>query len=436
MNRQQFNSNNNKGEVLTFQKSGSTPTFNPSVNFNIGSKRSSWRLNNGTNITQIAGNSLSYTGFTSDTNLRNIELRCASLNNVTLFFAQSDNLYGELDLSELNSLNSINVISNNGLTGVTLSPSANLTLFDLFNCNLIGQLDLSYLSGLGGAFSVALNQNLTGITNPTSNTTFTRYEAWNCNLNGNLDLSMLTNLGGKIVLFANPNLTGVTLSPTFVNFTEYSINNCDIIGNHDISSLINLGGTVSIYSNPQLTGITFTTGSTRPITIFRSESCDIQGTLDLSVFSGFGSTTSGATSQIKINANSGVTDFIFPVSNGFYYKNIANNITNAAFGMYSCSLGYVDFKPLSGSTLISGATGIPRFELFGNGMTTTDVNHILSDLDLISDLNYTGWTSTSGTSAGYLDITGNSVPDGTSGGYNGTGATINLISKGWTILTD
>ena len=127
---------------------------------------------------------------------------------------------------------------------------------------------------------------------------------------------------------------------------------------------------------------------------------------------------------------------VFPLSNGLYFSNVANNIPNAAFGMYACSLGYVDFKPLSGGTLISGGTGIPRFELFGNAMTTADVNHTLYDLDLISTINYSGWTATSGTTGARLDITANSAPDGSSGGYNGTASTLSLASKGWTIFTD
>ena len=69
-------------------------------------------------------------------------------------------------------------------------------------------------------------------------------------------------------------------------------------------------------------------------------------------------------------------------------------------------------------------------------MTTADVNHTLYDLDLISTINYSGWTATSGTTGARLDITANSAPDGSSGGYNGTASTLSLASKGWTIFTD
>ena len=201
--------------------------------------------------------------------------------------------------------------------------------------------------------------------------------------------------------------------------------------------LQNLGGRIGLSSNPLLTGVTLTTASTQSVNMFTISDCDIQGIIDLTPFTGFGSITSGSSSQIKINSNSGITNFIFPESNNLYYINIANNPANSAFSMFNCSLGYVDFKPLSGCTLLSGATvGVPRFELYDNAMTTADVNQVLSDFDLISTLNYSGWTATSGTTGGYINISANSAPDGSSGGYNGTGATVNLVSKGWTVITD
>lgn len=581
MSRQQFNSRNNIGKVFTFQKSGSTSSFNPNVNFLFpSSKRVSWRLDNGLGIEQIAGNSLIYTGFTSDSNIRNIELRSSSFKNITDLLMFDDKLYGHINLSVFNespfengsvllnnnvgitgitnpsisinsapifnySLSECNIIgdlnmtsisgdinsfivysnpnltsitfsnttnitsqfvayncniignlnaqfsgtsfqvqSNNKLTGITHNPSSkninfynasscnlkgtvdlsplsglggsfyinsnsgitniyhspsinNFNIYSAYDCNLTNNLDLTMLSGFGGLFFVYNNSNLTGISHTYSSNDINQYNASICNLIGNLNLNMFPNLGGRINLMSNLLLTGITHTASTRVFSEYNVSQCNLIGNYDISMLKNLGGQINFSQNSLLTGLTFTSASTESVIFFNISACNIQGNINLSSFTGIGSTLSGVSSQIKINANSGLTSVIFPDSNGLYYRNITNSILNAAFGMYTCSLGYVDFKPLSGSTLISGTTvGIPRFELFGNRMTTAEVNHILSDFDLISTLNYSGWTSTSGTSGAYVDISGNSAPDGSSGGYNGTGATINLISKGWTIITD
>jgi hypothetical protein len=82
MNRQQFNSRNNIGKVLTFQKSGVTSSFDPTITFTSGSRRVSWKLYNGTGTTQVAGNNIAYTGFTSDGAIRTVEMRGNSFKNI------------------------------------------------------------------------------------------------------------------------------------------------------------------------------------------------------------------------------------------------------------------------------------------------------------------------------------------------------------------
>jgi len=578
MSRQQFNSTNNIGQIFTFQKSGSTSSFDPIISFSSAGKRVSWRLNNGSGTTQTAGNSLTYTGFTSDSSIRSIELRTNNFKGINELLMNNDNLYGHIDLSVFNNYfiggfsrninlsdninitaitnpissqsfsnynlsncniiglldaapmasnfstfgissnynltgitfnsastitSSFNAIScnlignlnipfsgsnfqvqgNTRLTGITHTPSSqNISLYNANNCNLTGILDLTPLSGQGGQFAVYSNSGLTSISHSPSTNNFNSYWAYSSNLTGNLNLSMLSGFGGSFLAYSNPNLTGISHTYSTNNFSAYDLSSCNLTGelnltmlpglgggfsvnsnsnltaithtastnsfsdysalfcnltgNHDISMLSNVGGQISLQNNALLTGLTLMSASTRGLSIINISACDMQGTINLTPFTGFGATLSGFASQIKINANSGITNVIFPESNGLYYRNISNSMVNAAFGMYSCSLGYIDFKPLSGSTLISGATGIPRFELSGNGMTTSEVNQILYDFDTISTINYSGWTATSGTTGGYIDITGNSAPDGSSGGYNGTGATINLIAKGWNILTD
>lgn len=415
MNRQQFNSRNDIAQVLTFQKSGATSSFAPSVGIS-GSRRVSWKLNNGSQITQIAGNSLSYTGFTSDTNIRNVEIRCATFKNITSFVGSNDNLYGNLDLSKMESLSSVNVIFNSNLTGITLSPLVSTTLLDLFTCGFGGNLDLSYLSGFGGAFSIAQNFNLTGITNPVSNTTFTRYEAWSCNLIGNLDLSMLTGLGGNLSLQNNTNLTGVTLPVSSKVFNRFTISNSNLKNNLVITGLTNLGGNFGVNSNSSLTGITHT-ATTINFTNYNVNNCNIIGTHDITMLSNLGGASTTFPCQVTFYSNPNLTDILFPVSTG-YFRNIFNNEPNGAFGLYSCNLDYVDFKPLSGTTLISGATqGPPRISLRDNGMSATDVNHILVDFSGNTTSNPSGWSNVN------LNIGGtNADPDSSSGGYDGIAA--------------
>jgi hypothetical protein len=57
-------------------------------------------------------------------------------------------------------------------------------------------------------------------------------------------------------------------------------------------------------------------------------------------------------------------------------------------------LNYVDFKPLSGTTLVSGSTqGEPRISLSNNNMSAGDVNHILDDFKYNATVNSTGWSN-------------------------------------------
>ena len=71
-----------------------------------------------------------------------------------------------------------------------------------------------------------------------------------------------------------------------------------------------------------------------------------------------------------------------------------NDEPQGAFGLYSCNLDYVDFKPLSGTTLLTGTTqGNPRITLRDNGMSTGDVNHILDDFLYNATNNPTGWSN-------------------------------------------
>jgi hypothetical protein len=476
MNRQQFNSRNDIGQVLTFQKSGDTSSFDPLITFSSGSKRVSWKLNNGTETSLVAGNSIIYTGFTSDTSIREIQMRGNSFKNLNQFILNNDNIYGNLDISLLPNITYLSVDSNPNLTGITHTESAQIfTTYLINNCNLIGNLDLTKLSGLGGDFRTNSNPNLTGITHTASTQIFTSYNVNNCKLTGNHDLSMLSNLGGDFRINNNSNLTGITHTSSSQNFTNYNVNSCNIIGNHNLTMFPNLGGTLQFSNNSNLTGITHT-ASTQNITLYTAQNCEltgnhdlswfpnlggvvsingnslltsithttstknftqynthqnnITGTHDISMFSDFGGSSTGSTCYATFYLNPNLTNITFPTTNG-YFKNFVNTESQGALGLYSCNLDYVDFKPLSGSTfLISVTQGNPRINLRDNGMIAGDVNHILDDFLYNATNNPTGWSNI------VLNIGGTNIsPDSSSGGYDGLAAIATLTGSpyNWTI---
>jgi hypothetical protein len=518
MSRKQFAARNNIGSVLTFQKSGSTSSFDPDISFSSSSRRVSWKLNNGSEIIQTAGNSITYTGFTSDTGIRTIEMRGNSFSGLNQFILDGDNLYGNLNLPLSGLGGDFRVQSNSGLTGITHVPSSEIfSLYYANNCNLTGNLNVPF-SGLGGDFWVQNNPNLTGITHVPSTQIFTSYFAYNCNLTGNLNVP-LSGLGGGFWVYYNPNLTGITHVPSSQFIGAYLANNCNLTGNLNLP-FYGLGGQFSVNDNPNLTGIThvpsseifslyyanncnltgnlnlplsglggdfrvygntgltsvthvsssqiFTnylanncnltgnlnlpfsglgidfkvnnnpnlTGithvsSSQNFLIYNANNCNLTGTLDLSPLTNLGYNPIDNTyGEITLHYNPNLTNIIFPNSTQSFRN---GGTTSDAFSIYSCNLGYVDFKPLSGATLVSGATaGIPRIKLQDNNMTTSEVNHILVDFSGNATYNQTGWSNIN------LDIGGtNDAPDSGSGGYNGLDAISFLTGspRNWIITT-
>lgn len=482
MSRQQFTARNNIGSVLTFQKSGATASFDPNVSFSSGSRRVSWKLDNGTNVTQTAGNGITYTGFTSDPGIRTIQMKGNSFRGITGLSLDNENLYGHIDLSGLNNWGSngtLALYTNPKLTGITnpsitsvqlnnyqvvstgivgnldMTPiTANISSFVVNNnptltgithnttsrviaqyvahtCNLTGNLNLPY-TGMSGTFQVQLNPNLTGITHAPSSQNISTYQANNCNLIGNLDLTPLSGLGGTFQVHNNTLLTGITHSVSSQNFSSYYAYGCNLTGNLNLTPLSGLGGSFQVYSNSGLTSVNFTT-STQNITILDVYNCNLSGTLDLSPLTKLGGSSSGITlSIVRLQNNPNLTNIIFPNSTQFF-KNYLNSEGNAVFDLFNCNLDYVDFTPLSGATLLSGTTqGIPRISLRNNNMSATDVNHILVDFSNIVTYNPTGWSNIR------LNISGtNAPPDSTSGGYNGLAAISFLTGSpyNWIITT-
>ena len=432
MSRTQFNLRNNLSEVLTIKKSGSTSNFIPNVQFSSGSKRVSWKLYNGVETKLIAGNAPSYTGFSSDTSIRDVEIRCSSLDNINYLAYTNGNIYGNLNLSQLNNFGGyFNFFNNPKLTGVTHGYTTTpFTEYNLYACNIIGELDLSLLPNLGGQFRLPFNYNLTGVTHTASSEIFTIYYIYSCNLIGNHDTSMLSNLGGDFRLNSNPLLTGVTHGYSNRTFTTYTVESCNLIGNLDLTMFPNLGGFFNTTSNINLTGITHT-ATTKNFTFYGAANCNLIGNLDLTMLSNLGGSGSSSPCAIQIYSNSQLSGITFPLNNNFYRNTNNSSDTTAMISLYSCNLDYVDFKSFSGATLLSGSTqGQPKIRLQNNNMSAEDVNHILIDFSGNATYNPAGWSNVS------LNIGGtNADPDSSSGGYNGLAAISFLTGSpyNWTI---
>jgi hypothetical protein len=355
-----------------------------------------------------------------------------SPNNFTYYLVNNCNLIVNLDLTPLSGLGgNFQANTNPLLTGITHSPSLNnFTSYYVHSCDLTGNLDLTPLSGLGGVLELYLNPNLTGVTHSPSPNNFTFYNLYNCNLTGNLDLTPLSGLGGQFAVQSNSGLTSISHSPSPNNFTFYYANSCNLTGNLDLTPLSGLGGTFKVDGNTLLTGITHST-STNNFTQYDSYSCNLTGTLDLSPLTKLGASSSGASfAFIRLYSNPNLTNIILPNSTQFF-KNNFNIESLGLFSLYSCNLDYVDFTPLSGATLLSGATqGNPRISLRDNGMSVGDVNHILVDFSGNATYNPTGWSNVN------LNIGGsNANPDSSSGGYDGLAAISFLTGSpyNWTI---
>ena len=347
-----------------------------------------------------------------------------SNNNINVYQIQNCDIRGNHNMTMFPKLGtSFRAESNFNLTGITHTASTqNFIFYWAYNCNLTGTHDLSMFPNLGGSLDLRNNSFLTKILHTASTQTFYTYRADSCGLIGNHDVSMFPNLGGLFRVSSNSNLTGITHTTSTLPFIVYDVGTCNLTGTHDMSMFPGLGGSFIAGSNPNLTTILHT-GSTETINLYNAPACNLTGIHDVSMLSGLGG-------SFSIYINNNLTSINFPYTTKTF-KNITSDPQSSAFAMYACtSLGYVDFKPLSGITMDVNSTYGASIYLDGNGMSTTNINHILYDFSGITSNNLNRWSGVT------LDISGNSAPDVSTGGYDGissinylTGATAN-----WTII--
>lgn len=356
-----------------------------------------------------------------------------------LIYGFSCNIQGNLDLSPLSGFPTYISFASNNITGITFpsysaissGPNNIITYGSGFmafnNNNLTGNLDLSIFKKMYNVFELQNNPLLTGVTFDMTGTSnnFNEFKINNCNLTGNLDLSTVSGrLGGSFDISNNPNLTGITFSSsgnthisTGPSTTYMYFNDCNLTGNLNMSGITGLSTNFYVLGNNNLTGITHGP-SVNTITGYLAQGVGLQGTHDMSMLTGLGG-------RVSLYANTGLTNVLLPVSVGTF-SNAGTNLQTSALGFYSCDLGYVDFKPLSGATLSDNV----RIRLQNNNMVAAEVNQILVDFSGNATYNLSGWDNID------LDIGGtNADPDSVSGGYDGLAAISFLTGspQNWTI---
>jgi hypothetical protein len=367
----------------------------------------------------------------------------------TNYYINGCNIIGNHDISMLTNLSGvIDFTNNNLLTAITRSfTTNNIDRYEGQNCNLLGNHDMTLYPNLGEFFRLNSNNNLTGVTHTATTRNFFEYNLGGCNILDNHDLSMIPNIGGRFNMNSNTNLTGIThsVTPNTQLFKAtlgggYFVSNCNITGVHDISNFLNFGSDVpnifttsqecrfDMSNNPNLINVVFvSTGTTNYISRFHLYDCDITGHYDLSIFPNlYGS--------INFNTNPNLTGVTLPNSVG-HFRDISTGLTNAstAIGFVNCNIPYIDFRPLSGATMLTNSAQGCRIRFQENNMTSGNINRILSEFSGITYNNLTGWSGVTAFIGGT-----NSPPDSSSGGYDGLAAISYLTGAtptggGWTI---
>jgi hypothetical protein len=295
-----------------------------------------------------------------------------------------------------------------------------ITQINFSSDNIVGILDLSNTAfNRISAFILNLNSLLTSViftATITANTTYT-IDLGDCNITGVLDLSMFTSFyngtGCTINIINNANLTNVLFSTTPITapFSILNFSNCNITGVFDLSMLGVMGSSanISIANNSNLTGVIFASTITNAVTTIEIYFTGIIGTLDVSMFIAWSSV-----GTLWIFGNSSMTNITFPSSTISGFIKLLNLSMNS-------SLGYIDLTKLK-----TGVNGL-NWNLSMNSWSAAIVNRILFNIDTISIGGFTGRI---------IDISANTAPDTTSGGYNGSAAVSSLTSKGFIITTD
>lgn len=168
---------------------------------------------------------------------------------------------------------------------------------------------------------------------------------------------------------------------------------------------------IRIYLCPKLQEITYSGVTASKFSTIYLQDNDLQGQVDLSNFY----MNDGVSNiEIRINNNTGLTQLTCPITLNKPIKTLYT---------YGCS----------------GLTAINGFENTNFDINSSSLLVYNCSLDVV-EVNKFLVTVNAGCTGGFtgrsLNISGNTAPDGTSGGYDGTTAKSDLISKGWSVTTD
>lgn len=285
-----------------------------------------------------------------------------------------------------------------------------------------------------------VNSGLTSLTLPVANTaTWTNLNLNQTGLTGTFDMSSLPNMPTSFQIWNSVSVTEI-ITPASGSCTDWRSESCGLTGTLDLSN-IDISNQFRCHSIASLTGITFGT-STGNTSLFQTFNTGITS-LDLSMFTFTNSIalsnsltsltlpSSGQTAtSISTNNNSFATLDISGFGS-FTFLNSSNNFTLTTLTLPSTSGTITSLRlnnTLLGYTDFTNMTFSTAVDirLQNCGMTAAEVNCILADLDSV--------LPGSGTGSVQIHLS-NAAPDGSSGGCDGTTAAANIAAKGYTVTT-
>jgi hypothetical protein len=323
---------------------------------------------------------------TGVTNPQNWEGITNSTYNLTTAYQITSTGLKELDISMFNRVRDINVLDNLSLSSITLPSlyiSGSPRNIDFSNNRLKGNLDFSCMNNRMNvttySFDISNNFFLTGVTFPNigsrvASASSPQLFGQNNNITGNLNLSMLSGFPVNIDFSTNPNLTGITLpsqsaifsSPTNScisnGITKFDFAGCNLQGTLDLSIFPNFGGSLNVGEidlrfNTGLTSVFFTS-TTKNFRSILLNNCGLTGNLNLSGFTG------RLGGGFVISSNPNLTGITFS-SACTYNQNVAS--TANQFLVDNCNL--------TGTLDLSKITGLGGYFACSNNFNLTQILH-------------------------------------------------------------
>lgn len=228
----------------------------------------------------------------------------------------------------------------------------------------------------------------------------TSLNLYDCNIVGVLDLSKFIKLGSDVYINNNAGVTQIIYPTSTTIFNALYIHNSALLsGEQNLTTLQNLGGDIHLENCPKVTKILFPSNSNS--CIIAADNNILMTELDVSGMTGL--------HQLIARGCSIMNTLHLPVSNTPFSQLKVNN----------CILSNFDFsKPVN---LLNNNN--MKLEVSGTFPTAALLNKFLVEVN-------TNALSGFATREIYA---GGPTPDASSGGYNGTAALNDLVSKGITV---